>query len=390
MEWRGGMRWIAIFCMLFALLWQPAIAEEEITNRIASLEQRTSEINGKISKIQSAVRAAQKRLAEFRSQKSQLQTREQNLQERLDAIAQELLLAEEEISILKEKVEILGQRKWARLRIVDQTEYLDSFLRVLMKGDGSVEQDDLMLLTSELQRRENDTVWLAKQAVIGLARKREQEQELLKEKISTRERIRKEREDLSLVLQKTESEETSLKKQQRDLQSEVVKLQAEALRLETLLAGWETKHVELEGSQKRSRRVFLDFDEKSEKSSVLQKGELTPPVRGDIVKRFKEGGANSPRRNGVIYRAENRSDVVSVAEGVVSFSGDLPFFGRSVIVEHAPGEFSLYGGVETDEALSVGDQVKKGEKLGEKDGGGELYLELRRGGKPINPEPLVD
>ena len=95
--------------------------------------------------------------------------------------------------------------------------------------------------------------------------------------------------------------------------------------------------------------------------------------------------------DGVVVGAERGSPVRAIAAGRVLYADWLPGMGLLAIIDHGEGYFSLYG---YNEQLrrAAGDAVAAGDIIGSVgDTGGrpepQLYFELRRSGRPLNPAP---
>jgi septal ring factor EnvC (AmiA/AmiB activator) len=83
--------------------------------------------------------------------------------------------------------------------------------------------------------------------------------------------------------------------------------------------------------------------------------------------------------------------VRAISDGRVIYADWLPGLGLLAIVDHGSGYLSLYG---HNERLlkGAGDHVAAGEPIAAAgDSGGEdspeLYFEIRRAGKPVDPRP---
>ena len=121
------------------------------------------------------------------------------------------------------------------------------------------------------------------------------------------------------------------------------------------------------------------------------RGQLAWPAAGRLLARFGEQRATGVNWDGVVVGAERGSPVRAVAAGRVLYADWLPGMGLLAIIDHGEGYFSLYG---YNEQLrrAAGDSVAAGEVIGAVgDTGGrpepQLYFELRRSGKPLNPAP---
>ncbi|MFL9709203.1 murein hydrolase activator EnvC family protein [Methylobacillus sp. Pita1] len=120
------------------------------------------------------------------------------------------------------------------------------------------------------------------------------------------------------------------------------------------------------------------------------KGKLNLPVRGEITNRFGSSRADTGISwKGLFIRANEGSEVKSVASGQVVFADWLRGFGNLIIVDHGNGYMSLYG---NNQAVlkQVGDNVKGGDTIASvgNSGGNEqhgVYFELRHQSKPFDP-----
>ena len=135
-------------------------------------------------------------------------------------------------------------------------------------------------------------------------------------------------------------------------------------------------------------------EQAAEKKSVERRGSVADngqiPVNGRRVRGFGEPtGVGELRSRGVFFAAAEGSRVRALAEGKVVFADWVRGYGNLIIVQHKGGYLSLYA---QNEALLQrnGARVQRGEVLatagrsgGERQTG--VYIEVRRGGQPINP-----
>jgi septal ring factor EnvC (AmiA/AmiB activator) len=121
------------------------------------------------------------------------------------------------------------------------------------------------------------------------------------------------------------------------------------------------------------------------------RGKLAWPVQGRLVARFGETRAGGVKWDGVVVAAERGAPVRAVYQGRVIYADWLPGLGLLTIVDHGDNYLSLYG--HNDRLYkAVGDRVSAGEPVAAVgDSGGrvrpELYFEIRKGGKPVDPRP---
>src|SRR5579862_780603 len=121
------------------------------------------------------------------------------------------------------------------------------------------------------------------------------------------------------------------------------------------------------------------------------RGRLEWPVAGHVVASFGETRASGVDWDGMVVATERSAPVRAVAAGRVIYADWLPGLGLLAIVDHGSGYLSLYG---YNEQLrrSAGETVAAGDVIAAAgDTGGrpepQLYFEIRRAGKPIDPQP---
>jgi septal ring factor EnvC (AmiA/AmiB activator) len=135
------------------------------------------------------------------------------------------------------------------------------------------------------------------------------------------------------------------------------------------------------------------------------RGTLPLPVIGALLRRFEEVDAAGVRRPGVLYAVEPRALLTAPWPASVRYAGPLLDYGNVIILEPDADYLLILGGV-GDLYVTAGVLVPEGAPLGlmpgqtgedETDlivsnaqGGGAgltetLYIELRQGGRPVDP-----
>jgi septal ring factor EnvC (AmiA/AmiB activator) len=147
----------------------------------------------------------------------------------------------------------------------------------------------------------------------------------------------------------------------------------------------------LEKLLRELKRAIQKFPPDTNTAFGRLRGKLAWPVEGKLVARFGENRAGGLKWDGVVVAAERGAPVRAIYQGRVVYADWLPGLGLLTIVDHGDGYLSLYG--HNDRLYKeVGDRVSSGEPVAAAgDSGGrtrpELYFEIRKGGKPVDPRP---
>lgn len=123
------------------------------------------------------------------------------------------------------------------------------------------------------------------------------------------------------------------------------------------------------------------------------RGKLPLPARGRIIGRFGAAtGTAGQSLKGIRLRTTDHAPVVAPYDGKVVFVGEYRDYGLLLIISLGEGYHLLLSGMSRVYGV-VGQRVLAGEPVGEMskidDAPPTLYVELRRGGKPINPLPWM-
>ncbi len=124
-----------------------------------------------------------------------------------------------------------------------------------------------------------------------------------------------------------------------------------------------------------------------------QKGQLSFPMAGPIVKRFGlEKGAQPYVLNhkGIFISGALNQDVKSVFEGRISFAGELPGFGKTLIIDHGDHYYTVYANAK-DLKVQTGEEVTSSQVVATvghsyKEDRNGLYFEIRHFSEPYDPQ----
>lgn len=123
--------------------------------------------------------------------------------------------------------------------------------------------------------------------------------------------------------------------------------------------------------------------------SGQEPGQLAPPLDGPIIQRFGAVLPAGGTATGVSFRAGQDALVASPAQGVVEFAGPVSGWGVILIVRIG-GDYHLVLGGLSEATVAPGQSVAAGAPVGRMGkAGGELYMELRLNGAPVDPAPWL-
>ncbi len=168
-------------------------------------------------------------------------------------------------------------------------------------------------------------------------------------------------------------------------------LQTESRSREQSLERLKQQQSGLERLLRELKRAMEKFPADTNTAFGRLRGKLAWPVGGKVVARFGESRAGGVKWDGVLVATERGTAVRAVSQGRVVYADWLPGLGLLTIIDHGEGYLSLYG--HNDRLYkAVGERVAAGEPVAAAgDSGGrarpELYFEIRKAGKPVDPLP---
>lgn len=148
-------------------------------------------------------------------------------------------------------------------------------------------------------------------------------------------------------------------------------------------------------SSRTGKAKLQDAPPASVASMAEPRGLLTAPVAGSVVRSWGDATGGGPA-HGISYRAAPNARVVSPCSGRIAFAAPFRSYGLLLIVECGGGYHTVLAGFERLD-VKVGQDVAAGEPVGVMpswDPGSQgdrpsLYVELWRGGQPVNPAPWL-
>lgn len=135
----------------------------------------------------------------------------------------------------------------------------------------------------------------------------------------------------------------------------------------------------------RELRTLVEHAGEAEESGLVM------PVAGRIGRRFGEVGASGAATEGVSLATPALAEVVAPFDGRVVYAAPFRNFGRVLIIRHTGGYHSVLAGLGRVD-VAIDQWVLAEEPVGmmpEGGSGGTLHFELRRDGRPVDPQPWL-
>lgn len=218
---------------------------------------------------------------------------------------------------------------------------------------------------------------------------REHDRALIADYREQREALQASRQELEDLEQELQITQTAGRQQEQQLQATLAE-QAEILR----------RVQSQKNLHRQARREIIAATEALASPLANRQGEpgkpeqFAWPVAGTVVTEFGQTvtgrlGTLSASRGLIIITDGAGTPVGAMAAGTVAHLGELPGYGKLVLIEHGQNYFSLLAGLATIE-VQPGAEVNRGQVLGFMGSGAQktanrLYLEIRHGVEPQDP-----
>ncbi len=122
------------------------------------------------------------------------------------------------------------------------------------------------------------------------------------------------------------------------------------------------------------------------------RGSLSYPVVGQVVARYGASTDSGLTSKGISIETRTGAQVIAPYDGRVVFAGPFRGYGQVLITDHGEGYHTLLAGLSQVDTV-VGQLVFGGEPVGvmrrSEEGKPQLYFELRRNNRPVDPLPWL-
>lgn len=345
------------FCsLLFVPVAHGASELSQINSQIKQTEQQQKQLDEKVKTSmreiektkKDLVRAADK-VSDLEEQRSAVAKKISELDAQRDKLTKSLTQNQERIADTTGTILFVAAHP--NFDTADMREYVLS--SAVMSGAAQRFDDEIKQATIQIQQLE----------------KIREQREIEKEKLDrTAKKYATEKKDLDKLLRTRNNQNEKLKTEQASVQKKLRDLSVRAKNISELSAG--VGSSQMSGDAKFSSR------------------KLNPPVKGRLVVHYGEKTALGLQSDGWRIRVRGDALVVAPADGVVKFADNFRGFGKIVIMSHKNGYNTVMTNLGSLDAL-IGQEVLAGEPIGRMNPSKpEMYLEVRRGTKAINPARL--
>lgn len=362
-------------------------------------------------------RAAEARLEALESARDFAETDLADIDQRLISAAMESRRREEQASIAERKlIDLEARRQAARAELFAERERLDALLGAL--AISSRQRPPALVVAPD-----NASQSIRASVLMGaMAPRVKAETDELKAELKTLQRIemetRRERarlETAEAVLDEKSAEIEQLAAAKR-ARFEDVSAEAEALRqkveelsrqagtLEQLLAGLEEIAPAAPGAKPAAppKRQYASLPNSTRTSDVLATdpartarpldsasiGGMEKPAVGLVRRRYGEKTETGSLSEGVTIETREQAQVVAPVDGSIVFAGEFRSYGEMLILRTSDGYHVILSGLSQiygakDQWVTAGEPV--GRMPGRKSPPPELYLEVRKDGRALDP-----
>lgn len=217
--------------------------------------------------------------------------------------------------------------------------------------------------------------------------------------------LEKRRQDTQKHVKRKTELQKSIEADRKAALAEVNRLAAESQNLRDLIANFEAEAANIgprlkpgkggksaPAAKRKSQPAKAVKLPKGTVSFAKAKGRMTRPITGPLLRNYGSG------EKGLTYQGTARGQVLAPYAGRVEFSGPFKNYDQVVILNVGDGYFILLTGL-GEVFAQAGDNVRLGEPVGTLPYRGtsraansnpNLYIELRKDGKPLNPAPWFE
>ena len=345
---------LCVFGAAYAAPNELAAVKKQITQvekQNKKIEQQVKTSNREVEKTKKQLVGAASKLDKIENERGAIKDKIQSLDVRRDALTASIVANKGRLTEAAAGLVVISSNP--SFSVGDTREYI--LTSALLTGVS--DQFDTEMKSAEKKIEELEKI---------LDARKDQQQKLNK----TAKKYAEDKSYLDKLMRTRALQNEKLKSQQYELQKKLHDLSARAKNLSELTAGLSRTEVSADDS--------------------FSWRKMRAPVSGIMLRRFGEKSPLGLVSDGWLIKTRTGALVSAPADGRVEFADDFRKNGRVIILSHKNSYYSVLTGLASSDVL-VGQEVLAGEPIGRMpEDRAEMYLELRRGTKAVNPAKLFN
>lgn len=411
----------AIFLSLFSANTQHVDAESQTLN---DLQRQQQELNQQSNKLKGNIKDAEQEMNTLDSERTQLKNEIAEIQKNIDSVLKEIKAQEEEIArleeeikqlnieidILKEKIEQRNVALAKQARGVQTSGSPSNIIDIILSADsltelvGKIEVINLLIQNNNnvMQAQIADRQLVEEKAAQVEATKEEADQVKLAMEVNRNNLVAQRREldnKVKIVTEKfdlTEEERNGFINQQNSVAQQADRINKLVQEEKGRIAAEKARKAAAEKARAEAEAAKRKEVSTASASSAANSSGWVKPSNGYVTSKF--GMRTHPitgrrRLHGGIDIGGGGS-IVAAKSGVVEIATYSSSYGYYVRIDHGGGMKSLYAHMTSNLAVSPGQTVSAGQRIGTmgttgSSTGVHLHFEIFQNGTKINPNNII-
>ncbi len=391
---------ICVFSFMLPAI--PGLADDYNAARqnLEDLEQEITDQKKQQQTLSQKDQSISQETANLRAQLIQTARQAQNLEDVVSGLDAELLRLEDQVMNAQSRLADRRQQINASMALLQRIA-LRPAIAAYFSSDNATDAADAAAFMARMIPELNDEIGEIVADLLELKTART----LLKNRRETRaqatQNLKNERHRLNTLLADKNRLQADISKDRQAIDQRIATLSSQAQSLRDLVTALTEKNPN--GKNQPSSRPTTDQNVtsylKDPELAYLNtlafsqaKGQLLPPARGEIIRRYGESTGPTTTSKGVSILTADNAHIVAPFAGEILYAGKFRDYGHLLIISHGEGYHGLIAGLERIDA-QVGQQLLAGEPVGVMGNAGNgfntLYFEIRRSGKSVNPLPWL-
>lgn len=329
----------------------PMVFAKPKMNDYSQIKENIVHLDESSREIMATLYLMNKRLKRLSSQREKTKIKLMTKENQVQNLTKDILSLEAQ---LKEQRKLLSRRMRTLYMLGE-----DKFLQMIFTAQSAEDLNQSLYYLERFAKKDFEVVASFKKNLVSLQAKQEKLKSEVKKLIAIRDNL--------------STDETTLNSRQNEKSkylSSLGKRRQSALK--------KLKEIRKDGKSELAGLLDMSFFEK--------KGSIKAPFKGAITQGY--GIMEHPEfgykliHKGISYESVVKSDVNAIFKGTVVHIGEMPTYGKTLILDHGDHYYSLYSGLK-DPDVKLGQIIETSQVIDK--GLTELYFEIRHFSDAVNP-----